>query len=520
MNERSDNTKNKCQDDRRVKGGQISSGRLRVISPTFVLLLRIIQDRQRESIGHFSAALDPNHRFFNPIKYTPRPALTCWLCRCARNVMSKLILIGAGSAHYGPALVGDLLSVPLHLRDTELWLVDTNPDRLSDIACFAGRVNESIGNVLDIRATTDRAAALNGGADVIILTLDVDRVAGWQRDWQMPLMHGVRHINGDNGGPAALAHALRSIPALRAVAHDIARLAPATWVLNATGPLGPTNIALRQILGPRVAGFGAGIAPGLALIHRAMGWPGSAEVSPTLTRNVLRRVRVSVAGLSQFSFFTEIADKRTGEDLYPKVQAGLAALPQNEALLARRLFDTFGLLCASGRAAGEFLGFAAETETLAGPDFAALAQAHAAQTERMRQVAAGRIAPAYEAVKTSSERIVPVALALLHGLTQVEPAVTVHNGGAMPDLPDDAMIESSVTIEDRDLRAGPSSVPRGLLALLQREAHIQALIAQAAIHNDQTAMLQALMLDSHIRSYAQATHLLEDILAAGSTQSA
>jgi alpha-galactosidase/6-phospho-beta-glucosidase family protein len=53
-----------------------------------------------------------------------------------------------------------------------------------------------------------------------------------------------------------------------------------------------------------------------------------------------------------------------------------------------------------------------------------------------------------------------------------------------------------------------------LAAIMRREVEIQELVVQAGVHGDRNAALQALMLDPHIHSYAQATHLLDDLLKA------
>jgi alpha-galactosidase len=59
----------------------------------------------------------------------------------------------------------------------------------------------------------------------------------WQRDWEIPLQFGVRQPYGENGGPGGLAHTLRQVPALLAIAHDMERLCPDAWLINFTNPL-------------------------------------------------------------------------------------------------------------------------------------------------------------------------------------------------------------------------------------------------------------------------------------------
>jgi alpha-galactosidase/6-phospho-beta-glucosidase family protein len=49
---------------------------------------------------------------------------------------------------------------------------------------------------------------------------------------------------------------------------------------------------------------------------------------------------------------------------------------------------------------------------------------------------------------------------------------------------------------------------------MRREIDIQELVVEAAVSGDRKAALQALLLDPHIHSYAQAEHLLDDLLRA------
>ena len=52
--------------------------------------------------------------------------------------MPKIVIVGAGSASFGPSILGDLFSYPIHLRDSEIWLVDTDTAALDLIGRYAG----------------------------------------------------------------------------------------------------------------------------------------------------------------------------------------------------------------------------------------------------------------------------------------------------------------------------------------------------------------------------------------------
>jgi alpha-galactosidase len=432
--------------------------------------------------------------------------------------MSKIVIIGAGSSSFGPSIVGDLFSYPIHLRDSEIWLVDTNQASLDLVARYAGRINQSQGELFDIRVTTDRAEALPG-ADFVVVAVSVDRIAAWKRDWQIPLKHGVRHVLGENGGPGGLSHTLRMVPVILEIARDIERLAPHALMLNLSNPMSRLCMAVRQHTNVRVVGLCHQIDEGYRLVNQVLGLhkaqPGADET--TLTRNIKRRIKITAAGLNHFTFMLKIEDRlRDGRDLYPEFRARLAQMPASFELMSRRLHDSFGLFCATGdRHAGEYVGFAAETQALSGYDYAAYEAKHAARVAKMQAVLSGEIAHAYSVVETSNERVIPIIAALSNDVAQSELSVNVANDGFIDELQAQAIVEVPGRVDPSGVSGLPvGALPRGLISMMRREVDIQMLTVEAAVRGDRGIALQALLLDPQIHSYAQATHLLDELLMA------
>ncbi len=430
--------------------------------------------------------------------------------------MSKIVIIGAGSSSFGPSILGDLFSYPIHLRNSEVWLVDTNTEALELVSRYAGRINQSQGELFDIRVTNDRAEALPG-ADFVVVAVSVDRIAAWKRDWQIPLKHGVRHVLGENGGPGGLSHTLRMVPVMLDIARDVERLAPHALLLNLSNPMSRVCMAIRQHTQVRVVGLCHQINEGYRLVNEVLGLVKHDPDEDVLTRNIKRRMQITAAGLNHFTFVLKLEDRlRGGRDLYPAFREKLAQMPASFSLMSRRLHDAFGLFCATGdRHAGEYIGFAAETQALTGYDYAAYAGKHAARVATMRGVISGEITPAFSVVRASNERVIPMIAALANDVTQFEQSVNVSNDGLIDDLPAHAIVEVPGTISPSGVvGARVGALPRGLISLMRREVDIQTLAVEAAVTGDRNTALQALLLDPHIHSHAQATHLLDDLLQA------
>ena len=123
----------------------------------------------------------------------------------------KVVIIGAGSRSFGRACLADVLGNPeLQAHAPELVLVDLDPQKLEDMRRLAERIKAFRQSAVRVTATTDRAAALPG-ADYVLISVTRCRYQLWEQDYRVPLAHGFMHAYGENGGPGALFHALRSI---------------------------------------------------------------------------------------------------------------------------------------------------------------------------------------------------------------------------------------------------------------------------------------------------------------------
>jgi alpha-galactosidase len=430
-----------------------------------------------------------------------------------------IVLLDSGDPVHGARALGDVFSLPIHLRGSRVVLVDDDAAALDRMARYAQAINLSQGELFTFEATTERREALRAAEYVVQLPLyEASSVS--ERDWRLPLRHGVRHIAGRSGGPGGLSRTLRLTPRLLERARDVEEIAPRALYVNQAEPLGRTCTVLARHTRLRWVGAPAGRAAGYGWLSRAFGWTRADRSAEQTARDAARRVRARAAGLPGLSFFVSLRDRLTGDDMYPRLRERLAAALPDFELLSRRLFEIFGLYCASGDAvAGEFLALAAETTPLHGPDLDGEARVRRDAEEHVRAVGAGEIQPAYGAVRASSSRALPLIAAMINDLAYSEPALVLPNEDRIHGLPADAAVETPAFVTGRALRGEPiAELPAGILALLQREATIAALAVDAAAAGDRSAALQALLLDSHIHSYAQATHLLDDALDAHRAQ--
>ena len=87
---------------------------------------------------------------------------------------TKIAIIGAGSASFGPTTLATLMREP-KLRGSELALVDLNEEALTTVVHVAERMNVAWGADMTIRASTDRRELLPG-ANFVIVSIEVPPV--------------------------------------------------------------------------------------------------------------------------------------------------------------------------------------------------------------------------------------------------------------------------------------------------------------------------------------------------------
>src|SRR5574340_1540532 len=170
---------------------------------------------------------------------------------------TKIVLIGAGSMDFGAWTIADVLAHP-DLRGGTLSLVDIDADALRLMKRVALRMNAEWGSGMKIETTVDRTRALPG-ADFVLVALEVERMARWQLDYEVPLKHGLRQPFGENGGPAGFAHAARNIAPVLAICADMRKLCPDAWFFNYTNPVPRITLAAHKYGGVKAAGFCHGI---------------------------------------------------------------------------------------------------------------------------------------------------------------------------------------------------------------------------------------------------------------------
>ena len=218
--------------------------------------------------------------------------------------MTKITFIGAGSTVFAKNLLGDILSFP-ELASAEIALFDIDAERLRTSEIVAHKVADALGAKPTITATTDREAALDG-ADY---ALNMIQVGGYKPstviDFEIPKKYGLQQTIGDTLGIGGIMRALRTVPVLLEMAHDMERLCPDVLHLNYVNPMAMNCWALDRATRIKTVGLCHSVQHTAGELAKDIGVP-------------VDEINYRVAGINHVAFYLNF--EREGQDLYPELR--------------------------------------------------------------------------------------------------------------------------------------------------------------------------------------------------------
>jgi alpha-galactosidase len=344
------------------------------------------------------------------------------------NVQTRIALVGAGGMSFGPVMAHDIIQSE-KLRGSTLVLVDVNPERLEVARATASRANEAMGSPINIVAEEDVARGV-AGAKFVIVSAEFKRWERWKQDYEIPRKHGSTQVMGENGGPGAVFHSLRSIKNILEICAIVEREAPEAFLLNLTNPMSRVTLAINR--GTRLRNVG--------LCHEFAG--GRARLCLFLLKPE-SKLALTATGINHFTWFTRIEDADTGEDLYPALENHIRLFPFLHSKLIRRCYNEFGVYPTSSDShIGEYLPFVhEEVKPIIGfHDF--FRNLNTLTYVLSEQYGRGLFPLPVKHIPRSKEEVIPIVEALATRDTSARfNAVNVPNRGFIPNLPEGAIVE-------------------------------------------------------------------------------
>ena len=435
----------------------------------------------------------------------------------------RVVILGGGGFRV-PLICRELAASGLAVGEVVLY--DVVPERLGAISAVLAA------DSLPLRTTSDLNTALRG-ADVIFAALRVGGLDGRVADERSALDAGV--IGQETVGAGGLSYAARAVPVVDAIARRVAELAPRAWVISMTNPAGIVTEVMAATLGPRVIGV---CDSPMGLVRRACA---AAGVDPgARLAQVPDGVDVDYLGLNHLGWLRGL--RVNGTDRLPGLLADPDALKRTEE---GRLFGA-DLLQALGAIPNEYLyWYYARSEALRGVRATGRTRAEHVRAEQQRFFAAAAAQPgraaalwaeandernrSYFAELRCGERdaadveaggyetIASGLAAALAGVTESAPVrliLNVRNGGTVPALAPDAVIETVCRVDSDGAVPLPTAPPSDHeLGLMSTVKSCERAIASAALTGSAADALRAFALHPLVGSLEAARTLAAAALA-------
>jgi len=239
--------------------------------------------------------------------------------------MTKLTIIGAGSAVFTKNIVADLLSLDV-FKNMEISLQDINPVRLKASHELLKVISHKLNASPKITSHTDRKKSL-AGSDFVQTTI---QVGGYKPatiiDFEIPREFGLKQTIADTLGIGGIMRGLRTIPVLLDIAKDVMEICPNAIWLQYVNPMCANMIAINNCF-PNIKTIG--------LCHSVQG---TAEMLANDLGEKIEDIEYLCAGINHMAFYQKFEKKSNdgpNEDLYPRLKIIADKIVNDEKLSSR-----------------------------------------------------------------------------------------------------------------------------------------------------------------------------------------
>jgi 6-phospho-beta-glucosidase len=417
----------------------------------------------------------------------------------------KVAVVGGGST-YTPELVEGFVRRDDRLPVDELVLLDIDRGRLDVVGALADRMMRKVGWTGRLGLSTDPLEAIEGAGFVIVQL----RVGGNQArylDETIPLEFGC--IGQETTGAGGFAKALRTVPVVLELAQLTAeRGAPGAWFVDFTNPTGLVSQALLDE-GHRAIGLcnvAIGFQRDFAEIFGVD--PGHVRLDHVGLNHLTWERKVLVDGVDRLP---ELLDPAA--DPSAAVRGYLDELDEEIPLEIAR---TLGAIPSSylryyyltDRVMRELRGGRNRAKEVMEIEAGLLELYKDPTLDTKPELLEERGGAFYSDAAAA-------LVASLHAGTGDVQVVNLPNSGAIPNLPDDDVVEIAARID----AAGAHAIATDPLApemagLVQHAKAYERLTIEAATSGSRATALKALLANPLVGDYERARHLLDALLAA------
>jgi 6-phospho-beta-glucosidase len=382
----------------------------------------------------------------------------------------------------------------------DLVLLDPSEERREVVGGLSERILRQRGWGGSFSTTADRHAALEG-ADFVVVQLRIGGQAARHVDETLPVGYGC--LGQETTGAGGFAKALRTVPVVLELAEETAQRGnPGAWFVDFTNPVGIVTQALADE-GHRAVGLcNVAIVVQQRIGHYLGLDPFAVELEHVGLNHLTWARSATVDGVDRMP---ELLGRFGPElELESGVPAGLLHL-----LGALPSYYLHYYYCLDQNLAEQAApGWRSRAEVVAELEAELLVEyrdpALVTKPDKL----------SYRGGAYYSEAAVRL-VASLHAGTGDTQVVDVRNEGALPGLPDDAVVEVPCTVDRDGAHPQPQrELPPEMSGLVAHGKAYERLAVEAAVSGSRDTMIRALVANPLVGQYPRAEQLADALLAA------
>ncbi|MHA1489081.1 MAG: family 4 glycosyl hydrolase [Promethearchaeota archaeon] len=444
----------------------------------------------------------------------------------------KIVLIGAGSASFGPATVKDI-SLSKVLPGSTIVLHDLNKEKLNMIYEIVKEENKIKNLGFNIEQTLDRASALKD-ADFVISSIEHgDRFFLRRQDNSIPRKHGTTELMAENGGPGGFFHSARQIPEILKIARDVKKYAPEAFFINFSNPMSRICLAIKRAI-PDLKFVGLCHQIGFAhkhiprMLDKSIQEKGIGSIEKIARlKKAKENIRITTGGLNHFAFIFGLTDLRTGKDLMPEFNAKCMDYFKDKwdrfefADLTFEVYKRFGYFPYVGdNHLCEYIQFSKDYVKIEDIlEWLDMMQSGGQRINKrvkknFKRLQQGRYSKNSQLFREpSGERAIPIIEAIINDSNSYETAVNISNDKIIDNLPQDLVIECSAIVNKDGLHGVKlGKIPVNIAALLRIEASIQDVCVNAILKESKDLAIACLAMDVNCGSFEKAEKIFNEMV--------
>ncbi len=444
----------------------------------------------------------------------------------------KITVIGAGSYFFGKPVIWNMINSEI-LRNGTLALVDTNPNVLDTMMKLAEKAIKATGAPTTLIGSTNRKEVMQD-SNFVVLSFSFRNAFYRGIDTMVSQKYGVTMCSSDTIGPGGIFRAMREIPEILNVAHDVEELCPEAWLINFINPSSVNGIALQRYA-PNVKSFA--LCDGNHLPYAEVDFmklaqvlPDSFERNDQVPEDIAKNFSYKLSGINHATFIFECTFK--SEDRMPYIKEYInrkameelqtppspKAKPRRHYNYTKQFLDLYNAYPTAVSHTKEYVPFfqgygvtPATPEpliTFDGYNRDEEMKAAWADTEKL----ANSETPIEEFLENGCGDHATDIIESMWGNLGKQFYINTRNHGAVPNMPDDSVLELKCDVDMNGPRPLPvGDLPRGIFGLEMQILDTHEMTAEAAVTCDRDLLLRALCTDPIVNNIGDAKNIMNEL---------